>query len=674
VKKVNFPLAPLIFVILTLVLSGCQFLGIPLETLESTSTETATKIPTLTPKPTLTHTPTPTIPPTDTPTPTAEPVEFEILATNLEQSGDWNLTLPYTDLNAPKIITATLDGYRLDPAFEVDSIELSYEWWGLGDPVLDYQRIEKRGSQYWRGNTAIPLDSIKAVVESVSNLHPEPQMLNNITHTDDYPIWAIELSSGDGAHVLLFSSSNDLNFAPWNVIYNGQIYSQFDGQIATTLSPLFEVTAGQPMASTGTGNWEEGYLVVDTTGWPGQLSSGFNGLLAVQSNFNYWPDAQKYEIHGYFRGRSSIGGMGNMIIGSITDLQAIKIELVKDRWVSCTLDKLTSEDPAAYSWEFVCPADEATVDPGYQFPIQVTFRTDQDQTYTSKGELFGYWEQGTALPAIAYPEEIKTILDNDPVVQDLLSDHQLVVLSFNASADPASGSIDHRWIADLALFGQAKLDERVLPYSVTIKVGIYNGKLITWDLNRAKLEALLQEVLKQPITQRFLEADPNLILNLYYGESPNYQILDKMDLPPCADLPAPKGLPNLTQALLGFGFNQSLAFSGLQIMIIDGELRLRTFNINPSAPEDALWAALLPVELQPVGAAPFTEISLWSYHPIVAISWDPNASETEIEAYKALAQTWPGNKQIESWGVMIDPGMIGITEDGKLELIDCNAP
>src|SRR5690606_11573890 len=109
----------------------------------------------------------------------------------------------------------------------------------------------------------------------------------------------------------------------------------FDGQIANALSKLFEVSEGQPMAWTSAGSPEEGFLNVGTIGWPGQLVHGFSGLLSVQSGFNYSPDLEKGEIHGYLRGRYSIGGMGNMIVGSIVDLENIELEVDNHQFVSC---------------------------------------------------------------------------------------------------------------------------------------------------------------------------------------------------------------------------------------------------------------------------------------------------------------------------------------------------
>jgi hypothetical protein len=80
-----------------------------------------------------------------------------------------------------------------------------------------------------------------------------------------------------------------------------------------------------------------------------------------------------------------------------------------------------------------------------------------------------------------------------------------------AKADPATGLLDHYWRANVALLGQIQVGERILPYSVSLhKVTVEDSKLVRWELDRSELKAFLQEVLAQPITQRALQADPNL--------------------------------------------------------------------------------------------------------------------------------------------------------------------
>ena len=649
-------------------LAGC---GTP-EQQDSMQAESST--PTKTSAPTLVPTLPPTLTPTSTPTPTPTPLPLSFVSTSLDQPGNWEFGLPYINPSLPELFLEGEDGYSLEPSFELSSIEMSYEWWGLGEPMFDYQLVERKGDRFWKGDSVISAGHIEALLQSVANLYPGPQMLYSITHTDDYPIWTIELVGVNGERVLIHSQSNTFDLAPWNVIYNGQIYSQFNGKLSEAIAAIFSTDEGQPMAWTGTGEYEEGYLYVESIGWPAQLSYGFNGLIPVQSAFNYSPNPEQNAIVGYLEGRSSIGGMGHMIIGSITELDAIRIEVSGDQMVTCTLESLESYDPAAFVWGFECLIPEREEVDEYSYPIEVSFTTDQNRSFTTAGNLFGSWEQAIALPVIALPDEIHQALQTSAEAKDLLSDHQIVAIQYQASADPQTGLLDHNWLGEIALLGQVDLGGRILPYSISLKVGVIDSNLTKWDLDRDELKSLLMEVLEQPITQRFLDGDPNLVLNVYYGEGEE-AILWRGNLPACADLPySSRGLPTKEIPLRGFALNRSWSFSGMQVVLFDGGSRITNLRIHSQWPEDSIWASLLPEELTFENAPPFNRIEIWPWSPVVAVVWDENSSSADIEVYKSIADNWSGPKEIQNWGIMFEPAMLGLTDDGRLELIDCNRP
>jgi hypothetical protein len=645
-----------------------QMLG---PTLTPTATVSLTPTQTVTPSPT--NTPTPTATATPTTTPTATP-SFTSLVTTFEQQGKWNFGYPYSDPTLDGILRMTLDGYQLDPTFQVDSLEMDYEWWGMGDPILDYQQIKRVGAGFWNGSQPVSAEAVQALIQSISHLHAQPQMVNSITHTDDYPIWEIEILSTGGVHVLLFSSSNGPYFAPWNVIINGRIFAQFDGQIAKSLSKIFDTLQGQPMASFYMGNTEEGYLKVDSIGWPAQLTDGFSGLLAVQSGFQYWPDPQTGELQGYLRGRSSINGSGNMIIGSITELKKVEVDVSKNQTINCPVKSIKSDDPAASIWQFTCPVSIPGSSGLYRYPIRVTIGTDKGRVYTQSGELFGNWEQKTLIPLVQVPEELWPVLDSSPEWHDLLTDHQPIVIKYEALVDPAKGFMNHRWAATIVLLGQVRNSRGVIRYSVTTTAVIEDGKLTHWSLDREKLQKLLQDVLNQAITNRFIEGTPELTLNLYYDEGTEPIFDARMDLWACGDIPVADGLPSASEPLRGFAFNQDMDFRGVQVWIIGGQPRLRYLAVHPGLPADEIWASLLPDELKPQGAPPFNFINFYGWLSKISISWNENASNEDIASYKTLINTLPGAVEIHSWGFTIEPAAIMITADGSLSLIGCDVP
>ncbi|OGO25403.1 MAG: hypothetical protein A2W33_02815 [Chloroflexi bacterium RBG_16_52_11] len=605
------------------------------------------------------------------------PESLTIKSTTFQQSGKWNLHHPYADPSAPELITVTSDGYGLDPDFQVASIDLVYRWVGIGDRVREYQRIERLGDGFWHRGTVIAASAVSKLIQSIVHLHPEPQVLSSTTHTDDYPFWAIELADSKGNTVLLYSESNAPNFAPWNVVYNGAIYAQFDGQIATALPDLFDIAQGQTMAAFWWREWEPGYLTVVPAESARSISSGFSGLLPLYWDFFYAPDAQNGELSGNISGIDWSADVGDMTFNWLSDLQTIELVVDDGQTMACTFDTSieTDSDLVGVTQHFICPVGKPGASQAYSYPIRLTYTDPANQTYALSGKLFGYWEGVTVLPTTPYPEEIGKILESSPVWQDLLSDHQIEVLHFVGAADPATGMIDHHWKADVALFGQVQFTDRILPYSVTIRnVVIEGSKPIHWDIDRSELEVFLQDVLDQPITRRFMEADLNLVLNLYYEEVYGDPLIREEYLAACADLPAPRNLPSPGQPLRGFCFNQPREFYGMQILLMEDGLRIYDLDISPSSPEDAFWATLLPSALQPQGASPFREIFTRLGGQGVSVYWAEDASDSEVRQYNTMFESWGVQNETKDHGIFFPQMMFGFTPDGRLTLINCQAP
>lgn len=630
-----------------------------------------------------TSTPTKTAVPTSSPTlapPTATATkEFTILSTSIQQSGKWGLKLPYSDQNAPELISYTQEGYQLDATLNVESIDLTYESSGPGDPKLIYEQIKRHGSAFQRENISIATTSIKKLLQSISHLYPQPQMLLNIyPANNEYPVWAIEITNTDGHHILLYSNSNGPNYAPWNIMYNGKIYTQLDGQISKGLSGLFKITTNRPMMQLP---MQEFPISVTAIGLPEQLLDGFSGLLPIQSTFTYSTNAQTGELKGYILGRAAVGGMWAQYLHTITSLEKIILQDGNNSTIVCSIKAVELDDRSSYAWDFTCPIGVQAARGTYNYPIEVTFGTIDKKNYTTTGDLFGSWEPGTRLSPIPYPDEIGKILERDPAIQDLTTDHQLEFVKFDAMIDPLTGSMSQQWSSDVTFLGQAKIENRILPYTITTRIRIKDNEISHWDLNRSKLKALLQDVLNQPITNHFLDQDPNLTLNLYYleGDEDTYSAIGiRSTKTACGNLPTTEyGLPNKDQALRGFSFNQPWAFSpwafsaNMQIVIIENKLRIVRLKIQPSLPKDAVWVSLLPAELQPKQVPPFQRINAVGSSPSIILSWGTHASRADIDIYKEFAKSWPEEKVIWNWGITIEQSMLGITPDGHLALIDC---
>jgi hypothetical protein len=604
---------------------------------------------------------------------------IQFLPTTFEQPGAWTLRHPYSNPLAPVLFNLYPEGFGLTPDFEVATIELLYRWVGIGDTVREYQRIEKVGETFWRDSTEIPSVAVESLVLSINHLKIEPQTLSVTTHADDYPSWTVELTGISGEKVLLYSNSNSDNFIPWNVIYNGSIYAQFDGAIPIALAGLFEVLEGQTIASVY-GPQEKGYLAATTMeGPPPQVSLGFSGLLPLSRVFSYHFDYQDGKITGYLSDERWTDQVGDVEITWIKDLRSIELD-VAGQFVSCTVENVPQEDPQWVYWSFACPVEILGHDTAYNLPIRMTFYTSSGETYTMTGELFGYWEAYNILPPISYPEEIGEVLKNSPILGDLLKDHLMYVVRSYSLADSSTGLMTHHWEADVVLIGQAKVGNRVIPYTVFVDhITVDNEMLGKWYLDRSGLEALLMDVVDQPIAQNFLGSDTDGVINLYYGAFSEHPQFRADELQACGYLMQGKTLPAAGQPLQGFSFNLPLEFFGsgfysMQIVFMDDVTRVHELNLRPSSVADAFWMSLLPAEFKPSEAPSFARIDAMSRGPAINVMWSVNASPAEVNYYNALFTGWEVETLSYDPGLRLSGKWFDLTPQGELVLLDCQAP
>lgn len=617
---------------------------------------------------------------TPSPVPTATPtLIYQPGSISFENSGEWQFTKPYVFEDWPKLIVPDGDAFRLIDDYKIQSIELSYQWWGLGDPVFNYQRIQKSGNVYKLAGFVVPDEKINSLIESMKSLHSVPLALSSTTHTDDYPIWSIEITGEDGSRILLDSTSNAPLYAPWNIIYNGNIYAQYDGAIATALAELFTVEEGQPMAAFFPGGSEEGKMFVNSNGLPDQLNYGFLGLLPLHTAFNYWTDASVGEIAGVVDGRSSIGGFGNMIIGSITKLEKIVVQKAGGDKVNCPVEKLDNEyDPSAVQWSFVCSVERPGVSGPYQYSIKVSFGTDKGERIISEGILFGDWNRGILIPQATFPPEIQNALAEYEPYTELRKSHEILLLGFDAEVDPVKGRLDDAVNADIVLLGQLRIEGRIIPYSLTTSIGIENGKVVRWDVDSRELQTLLTDVLQQPLAKNILNNDKDTILNLYYYESSKgagveysegstFSGRNSTKVTSCEGIPGRKDLPDEDTAMRGFSFNGRWN-SNPQFVLLDDTIRVLFFRYSDSYP---LMTALVPEQLK-LNGRPTLEINgSFDWGPYIQLAFTPEMTQDDKDAYLEMIKQLPGNKEYFDWGVSIDDAVFVVNEKGTLDLVEC---
>lgn len=100
----------------------------------------------------------------------------------------------------------------------------------------NYSISYSKGKYYSQDGKIISSETIETFCKSFSCLR-EGEGEPNITHTDDYPFFQIDLYYR-GKAMRIWSVSNGYKHVPWNVSYDGKPYSQYNGLIWDNLLPL----------------------------------------------------------------------------------------------------------------------------------------------------------------------------------------------------------------------------------------------------------------------------------------------------------------------------------------------------------------------------------------------------------------------------------------------------
>lgn len=607
---------------------------------------------------------------------------------SLGATGVWNFYDPH-DASLPELIIAADDAYQLDPDWQIQSIEYLYQWWGLADPVFNYQAITRTETGFEANGEPVAAALVNEFLGRLSNLHPSQAILVGQDHTDDYPSWVLEITGVDGQRIQLYSSSTaNPNSAPWNVLSNGRLYAQYDGSMGEAIGKLFPTEQGIPGASFYPGGREPDTLVFSTNGFPTQLYTGFVGLLPVSSSFSYHLDAATGELKGFVEGRSSIAEMGNMVIGTITSLSRVEVWRADGSAVDCRVDDIPTNDPAGARWYFTCMVGPLTVGQPYHYPIQMVLGTDQGERVTTEGELRGLvsveMEVQYLLPV---PPEILTAMQKDATAKEFVAHHTFVYADYVATTP--SDEWQNGTFAGEALFaGQTELLGETVRYTVGTPFAIEGGKLTYWSASMSKIQAMLDEIAAQALTRRVVAAVPDVVINLWYaeaGERPEtpflmnaYPSQYRLGLATCGDVDAIR-LPTADVPLRSFGFNSSWGFWRGDFVLLDNKVVVGSFDFWPGDdPQDSVSSLLLPDEFKIDPSAQFERI--W----VQADAWNEGAQLTlyvpasptleQLDAYNRIVDQLPGlvNKQYETmW--QANGLTFKVMDDGTLKTVSCNS-
>ena len=605
-----------------------------------------------------------------------------------DQPNAWSIFDPH-DPGRPVAIIPDASAFRLDPQWQVGSIEYLDQWWGLGEPVFDYQTIRHDGSAYHNGKVSVDPAKVEAFLDSLRHLHPTQFLLSGIGGTDNYPSWTVELNGADGQSVLLFSTSTaNPDSAPWNVLINGRMYAQYDGSLAAPLNVLFSGEAGRPVASMSFGQPIPGTVIFRTEGWPNQLTFGFSGLLPIADKLQYQARLDSATVEGSILGRSSIGGFGHMIIGTITDLKAVTLS-VEDHSIACSITATTADDPAHAGWIFSCPVTDAKSGAFYRYPLSVEFGTDSGETGSSTGVLTGQWGGTPDLLAIPADEQLQAAMNADTDASDLLTDHRFAFANYQAQIDPddpQSGAAS----GEAILVGTTEVEGQPIRYSIGTPFILRDGAFTQWDLSRAKLDALLTTVRKTALTQRAAQAEPHLLINLWYAEAvdvsvPDVPVLDQLSVGYGASLAScgtkeTTDFPSETEPLQAFSFNSRMDyhFPQPEFVLVNGHPQLSTLMLFPlSDAANPLISVLLPDALNTGDHMPFARVWLSNtggYYFGNGLQLDPDdqANLADLSAYRDMAQVVSGNSTPAGrYFKEIDNLTFTVTDEGKINIATC---
>jgi hypothetical protein len=580
------------------------------------------------------------LPPTPTPVAVNGTVVPEtkppIAKTPVAATGSWQFREPRTaDNNA---LIETEEGLALDPAWQIARVEYAYQWWGLSStPALEPQVIEREGDTFTRDGTSLTAADMEAFVASLTHFYPTQYYVYGNAWTDDYPTHTIEITGEDGQRFLLISTSTgNVGDGPWNLVYNDRLYAQYDGSFANGMAAVFDYTLRGTIEGVFEGTVHEGLPPVHfaTEGLPRPLLYGFDGLLPISESFYYTANLQDGVIEGEIVGRSSVGGFGNMVIGTFTTLDTVVIE--NAAVAPCEITPLDIYDAVGAAWTFRCAVSDVAEDDAYLYPITVTLGNERGENSTLAGTLSGVWSANERPLRLPFPPFLQAILAENEDAAALLAQHEYVEAAYKAALDPIPPHVPYYMMGDVNFYGTTTHDAQPLRYEITTAFAVSATDTLYWTLTPDKVSLLLSDTLALPQTQALLANDPDTTLHLGYFV--NYPIRDtfhhtmpavtagQCGTPPVADPDSPIPVRAVGYRLAGGeiygGLNEAGQYGAAYAALDLSQMPVRLADSDTLLDEGYLY---------------FEQIPRWSS---LTIGFDPaDATPERIATFEAWAET-----------------------------------
>jgi hypothetical protein len=641
-----------------------------------------------TPSTEVTKTPTTeTISPTDpAPTATIAPVDTPISgpATSLETWAFYELSDP----TQPSLLINNENGLSVDPTWQLSTIEYVDQWWGLGEPGLDIQRIERasESEEFVKGNQLVDITAVQTLLDSLTHLYPTDSLLGGNAWTDDYPSWTIELTGLDGQRILMFASSTgNIGHGPWVFLINGQLYAQYNGAVAKPLGQLFETRLGD---DEDVFDYPKDMITFETRGWPGQMQ-GFYGLLPIADSFRYGANWGEGTLTGQIQGRNSIGGFGMMVIGTIDHLKQVEIHPTAGEPIACTIEDIANieNDPAAAAWEFSCPIANLTEGASYHYNIVVEFGTDSGSSVTTTGQLWGVWHSERSRPRLHAPSQIEEAFLAHDTAQLIWNTHHALGFNYSANINPNNPN-EGTWSGEVVFAGEAELVGQTIRYTIGTPFAIENGVLTYWHLTPRAIQDMLTEIEPTPLLTQAVNLDPNLMINLWYeekGNQPevenwlgNYQPDFEVTVYSCGSLPS-YASPNNDEPLRAFSLNSYWFFWQPEFILTKEGVRVAEIDLFPYQTDEGGLLPLLQPDLLDTGDTPPFERIWWqskgirSSQPELTLWIPEDADAAALETYNTIVNNLPVpiSKEYDTLWTASNLGFY-LTEDGLIDIMSCH--
>lgn len=625
------------------------------------------------------------LPPTPTPGLAVATPETSPVPTTTEPivpTGAWRFREP-RNTASPALIEND-DGFALDPNWHIAEVEYVYQWWGLApEPDLQSQIVQRDGDGYRRDETAISTEAMAAFVQSVVRFQPTQAYVYGNSWTDDYPTHTIEVTGEDGQQLLFISTSTgNPGDGPWNLVYNDKLYAQYDGTFGYGLEGIFDYemrgTVGDMF---GDSTEVEPEVHFSTSGLPLQLEYGFDGLLPVADSFTYRATVADGTITGSLIGRSSIGGWGNMVIGTFTSLESITLSTPEE--VACDADFVEMDDVVGAAWTFTCPIPSAQAEMPFLYPITIVLQNDKGVPTTLMGNLSGVWSNDSRPLRLPLPPFLRTAFEGNSDVATILARHEYAIAGYSASLEPDPPNGIRTLAGDITMFGTTMYEEQSVRYRLTTPFEVKGEGDLLWHLSPADFDQLIADTLALPETQTLLTHYPDTTLHIGYFPplERQYRFMESYQnaMPPAhpawcgTEPPADDADPTLVRAV-GYRINDSdsIFYGGIDEK---GDFR-------------ASYAELLLGDGQPTVLFPENDIALdegyvnlrraagWNS---LYLGFDPvDATPERIARFEALAESVeavlnstdrPAAEAPQWWSDLAFT--LNVTDDGNFELVAC---